>query len=56
MDRSHTTSTGQPRRVSRSQFHIGPIVWIAVLLVSWFVIVDWRALPDFVHATVSALQ
>ena len=32
-----------------------PLVWIAVLLASWFVIVEWKMLPDMVSATMAAL-
>jgi len=34
---------------------LGPVVWIAVLLVSWIVIVDWRIVPEMVTATMAAI-
>jgi hypothetical protein len=48
-----TESERQRRGSVHSQF--GPLVWIAILLASWFVIVDWRALPDLASATMAAI-
>jgi hypothetical protein len=55
MNRSHHTNSETKRRLSRGQVHLGPVVWIAILLASWLVIVDWHVLPDLVSATMAAL-
>jgi hypothetical protein len=55
MDRSHSTGSERPRRAARSYAQFIPVVWIVVLLASWFVIVDWKMLPDLVNATMAAL-
>jgi hypothetical protein len=31
------------------------VLWIAGLLATWFVIVDWNSLPDLIGATMAAL-
>ena len=49
------SSSERPRRLRRGQWHLGPVVWIAVLLVSWIVIVDWRVVPELVTATMAAI-
>ena len=50
MDRSHNPGSERPRRTRRSHAQFIPVVWIAVLLASWFVIVEWKMLPDVVGA------
>jgi hypothetical protein len=55
MDKSHSTGSGRPRRAGRSRAQFIPVLWIAVLLGAWFVIVDWRMLPDLISATMAAL-
>jgi hypothetical protein len=52
MDRSHNTGSERGLRPRRSNARFAPVVWIAVLLASWFVIVEWRMLPDVVSATI----
>jgi hypothetical protein len=49
MDRSHNTDS-QRRRRPRRHARFAPVVWIAVLLASWFLIVEWKMLPDVVSA------
>jgi hypothetical protein len=51
MDRSHNPEPKRPNRPRRSHAQFAPVVWIAVLLASWFVIVEWKMLPDVVSAT-----
>ena len=55
MDRSHNTGSERRRRPRRSHAQFAPVVWIAVLLASWFVIVEWKMLPDMVSATMAGL-
>ena len=55
MEQSRITSTERPRRAARSRLHLIPVLWIAILLGAWLVIVDWRALPDLITATMAAL-
>jgi hypothetical protein len=51
MDTSHPA--GAERRRQHSQ--IAAVVWIAVLIVSWLLIADWRMLPDLVSTTIAAI-
>ena len=55
MDRSQNTESGRRRSASRNHAQFVPVVWIAVLLACWFVIVEWKMLPDLVSATMAAL-
>jgi hypothetical protein len=55
MDRSHNTGSQPPRRLGRNHAQLFPVFWIVVLLASWFVIVDWKALPDLVNAAMGTL-
>ena len=55
MDRSHSSGSERSRRTGWGHRQLIPVVWIVVLLASWFVIVDWRMLPDLVSATMAAL-
>jgi hypothetical protein len=50
MDRSQNTDSERRRHPRRSHARFAPVVWIAVLLASWFVIVEWKMLPDVVSA------
>jgi hypothetical protein len=34
---------------------LGPVIWIAILLASWLLIVEWNTLPELMNATVGAL-
>jgi len=55
MDRTHITGSGRSRRTARSYAQIVPVVWIVVLLALWYVIVDWKALPDLITAAMASL-
>ena len=55
MDGSHNTGSERPRRAAWSRAQLIPVVWIVVLLASWFVIVDWKMLPDLITTTMAAL-
>ena len=55
MDRSHSSGPQPPRRAGRGHAQLIPVVWIVVLLASWFVIVDWKMLPDLISAAMGAL-
>ena len=43
------------RRSGRSYAHYGPVVWIVVLLALWFVIAEWRVLPEAISHAMAAL-
>ena len=43
------------RRSGRSYAHYGPVVWIVVLLALWFVIAEWRVLPEVISYAMAAL-
>ena len=53
MDRSRNTDSKRDGRSWHAQF--APVLWIAVLLGSWLVIVEWKMLPDLINATMAAL-
>jgi hypothetical protein len=48
MDRQHTPAPDRTRRAGLNRAQFAPVVWIAVLLASWFLIVDWKMVPDLV--------
>jgi hypothetical protein len=52
MDRSRSTGS---KRYGRGWYAFAPVLWIAVLLGSWLIIVEWKMLPDLVSATMAAL-
>jgi hypothetical protein len=31
------------------------VIWIAILLASWLLIVEWKTLPELMNATMGAL-
>ncbi len=53
MDRPHNTDSRH--RAKRSRAQLVPLVWIAALLACWFVIGEWKMLPEMVSATMAAL-
>ncbi len=55
MDGSHNLGSKPTNRTRRLYAQFGPVVWIAVLLGAWFVIGEWRVLPEMVNATMAAL-
>jgi len=55
MDRSHITPADRSRRPTSRFLPLIPMAWIAALLTAWFLIVDWRMLPDLISSTMAAL-
>ena len=55
MDKSHNPGSQRSRRAGRSHAQFIHVLWIVVLLGAWFVIVDWKMLPDLISATMAAL-
>jgi hypothetical protein len=43
------------RRGGRNSPEWGPVIWIAILLASWLLIVQWKTLPELMNATMGAL-
>jgi hypothetical protein len=54
IDRSRNTETERRRRAGRVPPQFGPVVWIAVLLAAWFLIVEWPMLPELLNAARAA--
>jgi hypothetical protein len=50
MDRQRTPDPDRKRRTGLNRAQFAPVVWIAVLLASWFLIVDWKMVPDLFMA------
>jgi hypothetical protein len=48
MNRQRTPDPDRKRLAGLSRAQFAPVVWIAVLLASWFLIVDWKMVPDLV--------
>jgi hypothetical protein len=48
MDRQRIPDPDRKRRAGLNRAQFAPVVWIAVLLASWFLIVDWKMVPDLV--------
>ena len=42
------------RRMGRTTLQLVPVLWIAILLVFWFVIVEWKELPDLLTSTMAS--
>ncbi|MEJ0020610.1 MAG: hypothetical protein WDN25_29495 [Acetobacteraceae bacterium] len=55
MDGSHSRRHDRPGRGPRTTGQWAPILWIVILLVAWFVIVEWEMLPNLISATMAAL-
>jgi hypothetical protein len=55
MNEPRDRDAARRRHAGRNHTAFGPVVWIAFLLVSWFVLVEWKMLPDVVSATMGAL-
>jgi hypothetical protein len=55
MDERRDNGSVRTRRSGRNHAQFAPILWIAVLLLSWLAIVQWKVLPDLVNATMAAL-
>jgi hypothetical protein len=54
MGRPHFHS-GNSQRSGLGAAHYGPVVWIVVLLALWFVIAEWRGLPEIISYATAAL-
>ena len=55
MDRQSERGSDRPRRGSRNYPELGPVIWIAILLASWLLIVEWNTLPGLMNATMAVL-
>jgi hypothetical protein len=55
MHSPHTDQSADRRRSARSRAHYGPVVWIVLLLAAWFVIAEWRMLPEVISKAMAAL-
>ena len=55
MDGLHNTSRQGLKRPRRNLAQVVPVVWIMILLGLWFVIGEWKMLPEMVTATMAAL-
>ncbi len=55
MDQQSDRSSGRSRRGGRNYPELGPVIWIAILLASWLLIVEWKTLPELMNATVGLL-
>jgi hypothetical protein len=50
MNGQRTPAPDRKRRTGLNRAQFAPVVWIAVLLASWFLIVDWKMVPDLFMA------
>jgi hypothetical protein len=55
MDTSRSEKADRPRHGGRGHGHYAALMWIAVLLASWVVIVQWKMVPELINATMAAL-
>lgn len=55
MGKQSDRSSDRSRRGGRGYPELGPMIWIAILLASWLLIVEWQTLPEFMNATMGAL-
>jgi hypothetical protein len=55
MDRTQSDRAKPAHRQRRTHLHYGPVVWIVLLLACWFVLADWRVLPDAISNTMASL-
>jgi hypothetical protein len=55
MDKLSDRSSGRGRRRGRNYPQLGPVIWIAILLASWLLIVEWKTLPELMNATMGVL-
>jgi hypothetical protein len=55
MDGLRNTEPGRAGRTRRSYAQFGPVLWIAILLAIWFLIGEWKMLPDIIGGTMAAL-
>jgi len=55
MDKQSDRRSDRSRRGGRNSPEWGPVIWIAILLASWLLIVQWKTLPELMTATMGAL-
>ena len=55
MDRSSDRDRKRSRRGGWNHPQLGPVIWIAILLASWLLMVEWKTLPELMSATMGAL-
>jgi len=55
MDKHSDRGSDRSRRGGRTYPELGPVIWIAVLLASWLLIVEWKTLPELMNATIGVL-
>lgn len=55
MTSSQRATEPESRRRPRGHAHYGAVIWIALLLASWFVIAEWHVLPELINHTMAAL-
>jgi hypothetical protein len=55
MDKQSDRGSDRSRRGGRTYPELGPVIWIAILLASWLLIVEWKTLPELMTATMGAL-
>ncbi len=55
MSRVEPDDQGGPRRSAAKHVYYGPVLCIGLLLVCWFLIVDWQDLPQVIGSTMAAI-
>jgi hypothetical protein len=55
MHSPHINEPALRRRSARNRAHYGPVLWIVLLLAAWFVIAEWRMLPEVISKAMAAL-
>ena len=55
MGKPSDRGSDRSRRGGRNSQEWGPVIWIAILLASWLLIVQWKTLPELMNATMGAL-
>lgn len=55
MDQQSDRSSRRSRGGGRNYPELGPVIWIAILLASWLLIVEWKTLPELMNATAGLL-
>lgn len=55
MDKQSDRGANRSRRAGRNYPELVPVIWIAILLASWLLIVQWKTLPELMSATMGVL-
>jgi hypothetical protein len=55
MSRSRFDGSEPTRRSATNHPYYGPVAWILVLLAGWFIITEWRMVPELINSTMAAL-